>query len=430
MKSNTGIAIVGGGMAGLLCGTALKEMGFEDFLILEASDAPGGLCRSTSSRGFSFDLGIHGLYSKTPELADRLGRVVEHSKINVSIADIWRSRYRRHPIYWNMYGLPITKRCLEEFDRADGPADPTGLNFEEWCRLSFGDCIFEEFLAPYYRKFWALEPSELTASWMGPRVPVPTHEQIRDGASRLTTANEHYVQSVWYPNRGGFGAYAAALAYDLPIAFNAPVVGLDPAARLLHVRNQDDVKFQVAILCIPLPIIGEILIGQPSDVAAAARKLRCTSLNLVNIALDCEQALTAHWIYSLDSDISFARLSAPDMWSQENAPLGCSSLQAEIYSPMGIDLTGSVVDRVIGDLQQLKIIRSAADILFINTRYEKYGNVIYDLDRDASVERIQEHLAPRGLLTCGRYARWTYALIDEVAKDAITSCRQALAVLG
>ena len=66
------IVIIGAGPTGLGAGYRLRELGYRDFLILEARDRVGGLASSeTSPNGFTYDIGGHVLFSHY-EYFDRL----------------------------------------------------------------------------------------------------------------------------------------------------------------------------------------------------------------------------------------------------------------------------------------------------------------------------------------------------------------------
>ena len=56
-------AILGGGLSGLTLARLLYEKG-EDVVVLEAEPEYGGLCRSKTMRGFTFDRG--GSHIKSP----------------------------------------------------------------------------------------------------------------------------------------------------------------------------------------------------------------------------------------------------------------------------------------------------------------------------------------------------------------------------
>src|SRR5665254_20494 len=71
MASDGPIVIIGGGLSGVSFGRLLQLSGFEDFVILEAEDEPGGLCRSELAGGHVLDIsGGHFLCSRYPEVYD------------------------------------------------------------------------------------------------------------------------------------------------------------------------------------------------------------------------------------------------------------------------------------------------------------------------------------------------------------------------
>ena len=53
------IVIVGGGVAGLTAAWRLQNSGFNDFVLVELENAPGGTSRSGSNRNISFPWGAH-----------------------------------------------------------------------------------------------------------------------------------------------------------------------------------------------------------------------------------------------------------------------------------------------------------------------------------------------------------------------------------
>ena len=63
----TGIAIIGGGIAGLSAGWTLADAGRRDFLLLELEDAPGGNARSGRNAISAHPLGAHYLPVPNPE---------------------------------------------------------------------------------------------------------------------------------------------------------------------------------------------------------------------------------------------------------------------------------------------------------------------------------------------------------------------------
>src|SRR3982751_759978 len=71
-RSAPRIVIIGAGPTGLGAAHRLRELGHDDFVVLEASDHVGGLATSfTDDAGFTYDIGGHVLFSHY-EYYDRL----------------------------------------------------------------------------------------------------------------------------------------------------------------------------------------------------------------------------------------------------------------------------------------------------------------------------------------------------------------------
>ena len=67
------VAIVGGGFAGLFTATRLLANGVDDFVVLEASDHPGGVARSVTRDGYTLEPGAGSFTLPHPDLSHVLG---------------------------------------------------------------------------------------------------------------------------------------------------------------------------------------------------------------------------------------------------------------------------------------------------------------------------------------------------------------------
>ncbi|MCK5353423.1 NAD(P)-binding protein, partial [bacterium] len=82
--SGAPVIIIGAGLAGLTAGRALGAAG-ADYLILEALDRPGGLCRTEVVDGFTFDYTGHLLHLREGDSKDLIlelvgDRLIEHTR--------------------------------------------------------------------------------------------------------------------------------------------------------------------------------------------------------------------------------------------------------------------------------------------------------------------------------------------------------------
>src|SRR5204862_8209866 len=145
--------------------------------------------------------------------------------------------------------------------------------------------------------------------------------------------------------------------------------------------------YDLLISSVPLPDLVRMIEGTPRDVLDASRRLACSSCVLVNIGVDREDISDAHMSYFYDEDICFARLGFPHMLSENNAPKGMGSIQAEVYfSDKYRPFTGKPADwiqPVITDLRRCGLLRDSDRIMCSTAMYLRYANVIFDLERAA-----------------------------------------------
>jgi len=135
-----------------------------------------------------------------------------------------------------------------------------------------------------------------------------------------------------------------------------------------------------------------------------------------------------NWIYYLEKEFSFFRISFPLTKSNFMVPKGTSSVSAEISygneNPLP-ESRNDLTNRVIDDLKRAEILLKNDEILFSDTIDIKYGYVIYDKERKGAVDIIHSFLRNKDIIPCGRYGDWAYHWSD----DAILSGKNAAEVI-
>ena len=97
------IAIIGAGVAGLSAANIVKRSG-RPYHVYEKSKTAGGISSSFKVDEFTFDYGIHGLYTEDKYVLDYLSNAVhtKHASRSLSIGDYFRGMWTRHPIYFRL----------------------------------------------------------------------------------------------------------------------------------------------------------------------------------------------------------------------------------------------------------------------------------------------------------------------------------------
>ncbi len=113
-------AILGGGLSGLTLARLLHEKG-EEIIVLEAEPQYGGLCRSRTREGFTFDTGgSHIIFSRDAEVLAFMRRMIEGNE---------QRNIRNTKIFYK--GLHVKypfENGLNELRRRTGLPASTGLS--------------------------------------------------------------------------------------------------------------------------------------------------------------------------------------------------------------------------------------------------------------------------------------------------------------
>jgi len=417
------IVIIGAGPTGLGAAYRLRELGHEDFLVLEASRHAGGLASSeTTRRGFTYDIGGHVLFSHFryfDELFDRM--LGDNYQQLVREAWIWMlGRFLPYPFQNNVKDLPreAVLECVLGVLRAQRSPRERYANFEELILGVFGEGIAKYFMLPYNFKVWAHEPRELATSWIGERVPVVDLERM------LTNVILDRSDASWgpnntfkYPRYGGTGGLFLRIAAEVEdrIEYGARLARVDPARRRVVLDDGRDLGYDALINTAPLDQLVAGLSDAPTDVRQASDRLRHSGSAIVGVGVRQPSPSTKCWMYFPEGDCPFYRVTYLSNYSPEVVPDARThySLLAEVsMSPQKpVDLE-HVVDQVIDGFVSTRLLSPAdrAEIVDTHLIHRAYTYPIPSLERDAALSVIQPWLEARSIYSRGRFGAWKYEI--------------------
>lgn len=407
--------ILGAGLAGL--SAAYHFPGSE---IYERANTVGGHAKSVSKDGFTFDEGIHVLHTSNDIVLDLMGQVDPGLQVHEREAWIYHyGTYTRYPFQANTHGLPkdVVLDCLVGFIEND--FRPSEIDtYEDWLRYQFGDGICDQFMVPYSKKFWGVHPRELTTEWVSVRHPRPDLREVLAGAIGEQDKEYGVNAQFRYPQEGGFGAIAEALADSVGrgrIHLDSEVTRIDLDARHVEINGGElYLPYEQLISTLPLPTIVELLDPAPAEIRQAAGELRTNSIYVVNLGIDKPDLTSKHWIYFPEKEYSFFRISFPFNKAPNMVPEGTSSISAEIAYGNGREIDReTIVDRVIDDLYRSQVLQGDDEVIFRDTIDVRYAYVVFDQNRKPAVRTIHEYLENHGIHPCGRYGEWAYLWSDE-----------------
>jgi len=421
------VAFLGAGISGLATARFLQEGG-ADVHLFEASDEVGGLCRSGTVDGFTYDVaGGHILYSKDRPTLDFMIGAIGGPDAAVATQRNTKIRFEDRDVHYpfenGLGDLPAAANtdCLVGYvraylrrrDRRSAPA-----NFRDWILWKFGEGISRHFMAPYNEKIWKIGLEEMTSAWVEGRVPdAPIEDVLRASVGIPTEGYTHQLR-FFYPRRGGFGA--------VPKGVGAPI--LDRVRLSTPVRevkrvpggwSVDGERFDLAVNTIPLPELVKICPEIPGAARAAIERLRFNSLTTVLLGLDRPEVPPYSWVYLPHPSQGPAnRITYLSNYSPENAPSGRTSILAEVThaGPPPPDPDG--IDRAVADgLERAGLLRRN-EICARAVSSVPYAYIVFDLDFDAKIASALEGLKSIGLPTVGRFGRFEYINSDQCVQRA------------
>jgi protoporphyrinogen oxidase len=420
---NEPIAILGGGLAGLAASSVTRAP------VYEADEQFGGVALTDSRDGYRFDRGIHVLQTRNPRIIKLLDEVGVQFREHDRLAFIHsHGTFTPYPFQVNTAGMPLAlrARCVWGYLRRE--RDRPLRNYEDWMYASIGRGFADTFLIPYSEKFWGVHPREMTYEWTGNRVPHTSTLQVLRGAvwSRQTAVGTN--ATFRYPVRGGYGAIATALqsrAGPLRGGHRASAVNL--AQRTVTFENGRSLRYERLVSTIPLPTLVRLCGDVPADIAQAAASLRSNSIRVVNLGIERAKVSDWHWVHFPGPETCFFRISFPHNFAEDAAPPNRSSISAEVAYKAGERIDDSeLAARVTRELVGVGLLRADDRVSHVCSHDIPSAYCIYDFQRKAAIRKLRGWLLGAGVITAGRYGRWTYFWSDESIMSGLHAGEQVL----
>ncbi|HEX9970098.1 MAG TPA: FAD-dependent oxidoreductase [Acidimicrobiales bacterium] len=416
------IVVIGAGPTGLGAGYRLQELGYDDWVILEANDYVGGLATSfTDEAGFTYDIGGHVMFSHYgyyDELVDKL-MGDEYTELNRE-AWVWmEDRFIPYPFQNNIRDLePQTVyECLTGLIDAQKVEHAQPTNFKEWVDQVFGAGIAKHFMFPYNFKVWATPAELMNYVWIGERVAVvDVNAILKNVVLREDNKSWGPNNTFKYPLRGGTGhLYAGLRTYvEDKLHLNTAVASIDPVAK--EVRTTDGRVFPYDVLLNTMPL--NKLVGGMESVPDAVRQavdgLHWSGSHIVGVGIDRPAETTKNWIYFPEPEVPFYRITylsnySPYMTASPDQTLFLTETSRSPHKP---EDESTIVDRVIDGLVKTKLM-DESDRDKVVTTWLCSPDMSYpvpSVTRDASLGTIQPWLRSQGIWSRGRFGAWLYEI--------------------
>jgi len=436
------IGILGGGLAGLSAAYHLERAGRTDYVVLEREDRPGGLSRSWSAKGYTFDYGPHIIYTRD-EYAMGLIRTFLRGNLARKRRENWIWLCRtlvKYPFETFLHGLPpkVIMDCLEGvLDARKCEPGTRPANFREWILQTFGEGIARHYFIPYNQKVWKYPLERMGIDWIQGRVPSPDIRDMMRGALGIQDRDFGPNAMFHYPVRGGIGSLPAAMAATIGnLRTGCTVTGIARSPGGLDVDflfrgRESSMTFSGLVSTIPLPDLVPLIHDAPPEVRAAARSLVFTRLLCMGIGVERAGISDKHSIYYPEKGLLFNRISFPMNMARSTAPRGKSSILVEVTFRKGERPdTGKTAARIVDDLRSAGVLGRNDRLDHREVRTCDHGYVVYDLDHRRNVDTIHRWLGEAGILPAGRFGEWEYHNMDRSILSGRRAAEEALRPRG
>ncbi|MFZ3091570.1 MAG: FAD-dependent oxidoreductase [Nitrospirota bacterium] len=431
------IAIIGAGLAGLSTAYHLKK----DYAVYERENEVGGLCKSYTIDGFTFDYTGHLLHFRNKEIKRLVTRLLNNRLIEIKRRAYIFSKniYTEYPFQANTFGLPkeVVKECLmgfiEAFLKQGQGARGKGQDkenktetFEDWIYKTFGKGIAKHFMIPFNEKFWKTSLDKLTSDWVSWLVPMPKIEDVVSGAIGIGNKDIGYNPVFYYPVDGGIGLLPKAfLPHIKNLNLGMKISKISLKKKTLTFTNGNTAEYDYLVSTMPLPELIRICDDIPSNIRLLAKGLKYVSVYDINLGIRREKISDKHWIYFPEKEHPFYRIGFPMNFSKSLAPEGCSSMYVEISHKDGREIPKErLINDAVNGLIKAGILRKDDEIAVKDVIDIRYAYTIYDRHRQKAVPVIQKYLGEKGIFPIGRYGAWEHtSMEDAIYQGKVTAQR-------
>ncbi len=443
------VLILGGGLAGMSCALGCARAGLR-VTILERESEVGGLARSFSQDGFTFDFGPHRLFSQQPELIRELGELLggDLTQRDRRSRIFLKGRFFHYPLRVGnaIFSMPplTTARILLDY----GAAKARGLvrkspdrSFEDWVVSRFGATLYRIFFQQYTEKAWGIPCATISADWASQRISLLSlWDTFVKSVWKRGDQPRTYASSFHYPRTGGIGRIARTMAAEVErlggtVRCACPVEAIRlENGRVTSVRaGGESFSADEVISTLPITDFTRFLGEQvPPEARRAAAALTFRAIVFVYLFLDRPSLSDDHWIYLPENRFLSNRLCESRNFSEQNAPPQKTVVCAEVTCAVGDEIWRMGDEELSAKVRQdLLNLGFAAirpeEILAVRTIRAPECYPIYDIGYKERVEAVLRFAAAiPNLLPIGRSALFRYNNMDHSVDMGLRAARALL----
>jgi len=410
---NKRIIVIGAGPTGLGAAYRLNELEHSDFKLFEKEKYVGGLSASYhDKKGFIWDAGGHVIHSHFTYFDKVLKKTLKDEKYSHKRESfVWIfGRLIPYPLQNHIHFLPLTTFIECFLGLLKRPNNLKAKNFLGFINNNFGEGIAKRFMIPYNQKIWDYPLAKMDFGWIGEKVStVSPVSALYNAIMRKKTKSWGPNSKFFYP-KYGTGNLWEKLSKNLPknkVVLSHEIIKIEPDKKLIHFSKGLE-KYDILISTIPINLLIKKLITKPLWLEKEAKNLVYNTVFLTGIGVKKRIKNSICWIYFPQPDIPFYRTTYLSNYSPKMTPgPQYSSILTETTLVNQPDSK-----KVIAGLINSQIIsrEDVAKIVSIWTKKIEYAYPIPTLERDTTLEKIQNYLEKKSIFSRGRFGAWKYEI--------------------
>jgi protoporphyrinogen oxidase len=455
----TKVAIIGAGPAGLTAGYLLSKEEV-DVIILEADPLyVGGISRTTTYKGFHFDVGGHRFFSKSKAVEDLWTEILPDDMLvrPRSSRIFYGGKFFSYPLKpfeaLNKLGIFNSVLCGLSWLKARLFPVRDPRNFEEWVSNQFGKRLFDTFFKSYTEKVWGMSCKEISADWAAQRIKgLSLGSAIKNALfpqrynGDRTKVIKTLINSFRYPRKGPGMMWEAcaekvkAMGGKLEMGCKVTRCSCDEVSGNWTVEYRDrqgDLRTIEAEHVISSAPMRELVCGLSPAVSErtrrAAQSLKYRDFLTVMLILKDRQMFDDNWIYIHDPSVKVGRVQNFRSWSPEMVPdpdKVCYGLEYFCFEHDGLwDSSDSdLIELARRELIQIGLAKEG-DLIDGCVVRQKKAYPVYDDDYSRHVAVIRQELDDRypNLHLVGRNGMHKYNNQDHAMMTAMLCVENILA---
>jgi protoporphyrinogen oxidase len=390
--------ILGAGPSGLSHAHALVDQGvpLDEILVIEKESISGGLCRSEIVDGSPLDIGGgHFLDVKQKNVLEFLFRFLPEEEWNIfnRVSKIrLRGEEVDHPLEANLW--QFTKEHQVDYLESIAQAgcvrgEEMPKSFADWISWKLGDRIANEYMLPYNKKIWSMDPNKLGTYWLHKLPNVSFRETLRSCLEGAPFGALPAHGTFLYPKNHGYGEVwrlmGAALGDSLETG--CAVESIDLETKTINAKW----RAETIISTIPWTLW--------NNFCEIPAEIQSTIGELVNIPIDVDYVSDtldnpSHWIYEPDESIAHHRLllrsnfctNSKGYWTETNAT---RSMETKGWR-----------------------------------NHNEFAYPVNTLGKPQAVEIILSWAAGFGVIGVGRWGKWEHMNSDVVVNEALVAVEE------